>query len=105
MAIYTPSLLKFFDCSVGTTVMDACPDLYHALIYRNKKETELNSKPNNYFYNGDYQTALEAEEEEESDDEIPFYHAFSQEFDDSIRGILQIYQAYSSLASSDEMLQ
>lgn len=44
MAIYTPAMLKFFDCAITTTQMDACPNINMAYQYRQIMHKKLSPK-------------------------------------------------------------
>ncbi|CAL6012535.1 Conserved_hypothetical protein [Hexamita inflata] len=111
MTIYTPSMLKFFDCSITTTAMDANPDLGPHYIYRAKMEEQQSaknkSKINPYFFNGEYKMAideLEPEEQEIDPDAPELFKAFSTLFDNAILDLNLIYNQFSKMTQSDDVL-
>lgn len=109
MAIFTPAMLKFFDCSITTTQIDVSPDISDAYLYRVEMDQQLsdkyNARTNTYFYNGDYRYYVENNEKDSdsstsSDDEdAPArFKPFSQEFDNALRDILTIYHQFHKVA-------
>lgn len=113
MAIYEPSLLKYFDCALSTTVMTVGLDTSRHYMYRTKIEEQQarlqNRKQNGYFFNGEYKQFLMEDEDsksenenESTDDDV--YDMYSDKFDTAILQNVEIYRMYAASKQDDFIL-